>query len=44
MLKFIQPSAAYKEMEEHNEAILVYEKAIELNPQYYEAYNNLGLY
>ena len=33
---------ACKEMEEYNEAIQVYEKAIELNPQYYEAYNNLG--
>ena len=29
-------------MEEYNQAISVYEKAIELNPEYYEAYNNLG--
>ena len=29
-------------MEEYNQAISVYEaKAIELNPEYYEAYNNL---
>ena len=27
----------YKEMEEYNQAISVYEKAIELNPEYYEA-------
>ena len=30
-------------MEEYNQAISVYEKAIELNPEYYEAYNNLGV-
>ena len=29
-------------MEEYNQAISIYEKAIELNPEYYEAYNNLG--
>ena len=29
-------------MEEYNQAITEYEKAIELNPAYYEAYNNLG--
>ena len=33
----------YKEMEEYNQAISIYEKAIELNPEYYEAYNNLGV-
>ena len=28
---------------EYNQAISVYEKAIELNPEYYEAYTNLGV-
>ena len=30
-------------MEEYNQAISVYEKALELNPEYYEAYNNAGI-
>ena len=30
-------------MEEYNQAISVYEKAFELNPEYYEAYNNAGI-
>ena len=33
----------HKDLGEYNSAIFVYKKALNLNPSYYEAYNNLGV-
>ena len=33
----------YKELEEYQKAIGCYEKAIQINPNYVDAYNNLGI-
>ena len=41
--EFKEAELAYKEIEDYENAIKNFKRAIELNPNYAEAYNNLGI-